>query len=120
MLVVDGIELVAVNEPLKVRKLQCDHAVGRQQVRHFCGEIVEIRHLRQNVVADNQSCMLTLGDKLLRKLQAEELDQGGNALPAGGLGHVGGRFDARHRHAERQEMLQQISIVACDLEYPAV
>src|SRR5262249_13841371 len=83
MLVVNGIELIVFDEPLKVRKLQSDHAVGGQQVRHSGGEIIEIRHLCQNVVADHQVCAPSLGDKLLREPQAEELDQGGNSLLAG-------------------------------------
>ena len=39
---------------------------------------------------------------------------------ARGLGHVGGRLDAEHRHAQRQEVLQQIAVVAGKLDDEAV
>ena len=44
----------------------------------------------------------------------------GTSLPARDLGDVGGRLDAEHRHAERQEVLQQIAVVAGELDDEAV
>ena len=51
---------------------------------------------------------------------AEELHQRRHVAPAGGLGHVGGRLDAQHRHAQRQEVLQQVAVVAGELDDEAV
>ena len=36
------------------------------------------------------------------------------------FGDVGGRLDAEHRHAQRQEVLQQIAVVAGELDDEAV
>ena len=52
--------------------------------------------------------------------RAEEVDPGRDALLDRDLGDVGGRLDAEHGHAERQEMLQQIAVVAGELDDQAV
>src|SRR5262249_12377239 len=117
MFVVDRVELILVDEPLKMGDLECDHTVRRKQMRHSCGEVVEIRDLRQHIVADDEICLPPLGHELLRKLQAEKLDESGNILLARRLGHIGGWLDADHRNAQRQEVLKQISVVASDLKH---
>ncbi len=43
-----------------------------------------------------------------------------NALLDRDLGDVCGRLDAEHRNAPRDEVLQQVTVVARDLHYPAV
>ena len=117
---IDGVELVLVDQPLEMRELERDHAVRRQQMRHAADEIIEVRHLRQNVVADDEVGLLAFGGEPLRERQPEKLDQRRNILAPRHLGHVGGGLDPDDRHAERQEVLKQISVVAGDLIHPAV
>src|ERR1700730_143273 len=117
MLVIDRVELIPVDESLKMGNLECDHTVRRKQMGHSCGEVVEIRDLRQHIVADDKIGRPTLGHELLRKLRAEELDESGNILLARRFGHIGGWLDTDHRNAQRQKVLKQISVVASDLNY---
>ena len=51
----------------------------------------------------------------LRELQAEEFDKRRNIFLLRHCCDVGGRFDADHGNAQRQKVLKQISVVACDL-----
>ena len=53
------------------------------------------------------------------RLQAEKLNESWNTL-ARGFGHIGGRLDADHRDTHGQEMLKQISVVACNLKHLAL
>ena len=47
MLMIDCVELVLANQPLKMRKLQGDHSVRSQQMGHASRKVVEVRNLRQ-------------------------------------------------------------------------
>ena len=89
-----------------MRELERDDALRRQQELHGGDEVVEVGHLRQDVVADDEIGALALGDEALGQCGAEELHQRGNIAAARGFGHVGGRLDAEHGHAQGQEMLQ--------------
>src|SRR5215472_1233308 len=120
MLVINGVELVLVNEPLKVGELERDHTIRGQQMHHSCSEIVEIRDLRQHVVTNDEVGSLTLGHELLCELQAEKLDNSRNILPPRGFRHIGGRLNANYGNTQWQEVLKQITVVACDLEYLAL
>ncbi len=95
MLMIDGVELVLVDQPLEMRKLERDHAVRRQQMRHAGGEVVEVRHLRQHIVADDEVGLLAFGGEPLRERETEEFDQRRNVLSPRHFGHVGGGLDAR-------------------------
>ena len=94
---------------------------GFEQARHAGDEVVEVGHLGQHVVADDE--IGRAGPRrrsALGERDAEELDPGRDALGERDLGHVGGRLDAEHGHAERQEVLQQIAVVAGQLDDQAV
>ena len=54
MLVVDRVELVALKEPDEVGELEGGDAVGRQQRSYPGHEIVEVRDLGEDIVADHQ------------------------------------------------------------------
>src|SRR5262249_38969097 len=116
VLVIDGVELVLGDQTLKVRELERDDALGCQQPLHAGNEIIEVRHLSENVVAYDQVCVLALGDEAVGKRGAEELDEGWHMSAARGLGNVGGRLDAQHGHVERQKVLKQIAVVAGKLD----
>src|SRR5215208_4964005 len=106
MLMIDRVELILVDEPLEMRKLQRDHAVRSQQMRHARRKIVEVRHLRQHIVADDEIGGLAFGYEFLRKPKTEEFDQRRNVFAPGYFGNIGGRLDTRHRNTQRQKMLQ--------------
>ena len=60
---INGVELVFLDQTLQMGKFQCDHPVWRQQTRHSSGEVIEIGHLRQYIVADNEVGHVAFRDK---------------------------------------------------------
>ena len=87
-------------------------------MRHPRGEVVEVGDLRQDIVSDDEVGRPPFGYELLRKPQAEEVDKRRNILLLRHCCNVGGRFDADHGNAQRQKVLKQVSVVACDLIHP--
>jgi hypothetical protein len=57
----------------KMRELERDDALRRQQELHAGDEVVEVGHLCQDVVADDEIGALALGDEALGQCGAEEL-----------------------------------------------
>ena len=112
VLVVDGIELVFSQQPLKMRHLDGDDAFRRQEMRHAGDEVVEFRHLCQHIIGNDQIGVPAIGHHLPRSFGAEEGDERRNACLSRGLRHIGSRLDAENRHAEGNEMLQQIAVIA--------
>ena len=54
VLVIDGVELVLVHQPHQVRELDGDHAARLEQGLDARHEVVELGHLGEHVVADDQ------------------------------------------------------------------
>ena len=120
MLVINRVELVLVNKPFKMRKLECDHPVRRKKMRHPRGKVVEIGDLRQNVIANNEIGLPPFGFQALRKLQAEEFNERWNIFLARNFSDISRWLDARNGDAKWEKMLKQISIVACNFENLAI
>ena len=116
VLVVDGVELVLVDQPHDVGELHRQHAARREDDLHAGDEVVEIRHLREHVVAEEQVGRAAVRRELLGQLDSEEAHQGGHALRFGGRGDVGRRLDAERRDAGLDEPLQEIAVVARQLD----
>ena len=119
MLVIDRVELVFLHQPQQVRELHRDHAAGLEQQAHAAHEVVQVGHVREHVVAGNQVRLAARGRELAGGLGAEELHQRGHALFLRDRGDVRRRLDAEHRHALRDEVLQQVAVVARDLDHEA-
>jgi hypothetical protein len=120
VLVVDGVELVLLDELLQVRELDGDNTLGPEQRGDASDEAVQVGHLGQDVVADDQVGHGPLADELRCELGAEELREGGDALLLGHLRHVEGRLDAEDGDALRDEPLEQVAVVAGQLDGQAV
>src|SRR6266403_963763 len=84
MLVIDGVKLILLHEPLEMRKLHGNDASWFEQDFHSSNKIIEVRHLCEDVVAKEQSSFL-----------------------AGGRG-----FDSQYRYLLLDKVLQQVAIVA--------
>ena len=93
---------------------------GRQEVGHAGDEVVELRHLRQNVVGGDQVRVAMLGDDLSCGFGAEERRQRGDAAGASRFRHVGGGLDTKHPLTELEKMLQEVAVVAAELDDEAV
>src|SRR5262249_45374674 len=99
MFVVDGIKLIFLNQAFKMRKLERNHATWSQQVRHASREVIEIRDLRQHVIADDEIGAPSLRYQSLRQLDAKEFDQCRNIFLACHLGDISRGLDAGYRNS---------------------
>ncbi len=116
MLVIDRVELILVDQPLQVWELHGHHAAGLQQQLHAPDEIVQVRHVGQDVVSKQQIRLAVALCDFTRRLAAEKLHFAADALLPCDCGNVGRRFDAQHRHVARDEVLQEVAVVAGDLD----
>ena len=119
VLVVDGVELVLVDQAHDVGELHRQHAGRGERDLHAGDEVVEVRHLSEDVVAEEEVGVAALGGQLVRQLDAEEAHHGRHALLLGGRGHVGRRLDAEDRDAGLDEPLQEVAVVARQLDHLA-
>ncbi len=120
VLVIDGVELVLRHQPREMRKLHRDDTAGGQQAFHAADEIVEIRHVRQHVISQQQVRKAVFARDGFRGCGAEETYGRRNPLLDRDLRDVCSRLDPEYRNAPRDEVLQQVAVVARDLHYPAV
>src|SRR5690349_6526454 len=102
-----------------MRELKGEHTFRLQQDREPGNEIVELRHVREHVVADDQVGADAALRQLYGRFAAEEADLRRNARGHRRAGDVGGRLDAQYRDAQRLEVLEQITVVAGDLDHLA-
>jgi hypothetical protein len=116
VLMIDGVVLVVRHQLLEMRKLHRDDALFVEKDLHPGDEVVDVRHLRQYVVADYQIRFLASRDELSRRLTAEEFDERRDALGLGHSRHVGGWLDAEHRDLPRDKILKKYTVVARELD----
>ena len=112
VLVVNGVELIEFNQTKQVREFECEDAVRLQQDLEAFHKVVEVGHLCQDVVADNEVGGAAFGGKFFRHLRTEEAHQRRNPFFDGGLGDIGRRLNPEHGNALAHEVLQQIAVVA--------
>ena len=98
------------------KKYFSDDALFVEKYLHPGDEVVDVWHLRQYVVADHEICLLAGGNELPCRLAAEEFDQRRDALGLGHSRHVGGWLDTEHRDLPRHEVLEQVTVVARELD----
>src|SRR4051794_16979202 len=120
MFMIDRVELIFIDQSLKMRELKRDDALGRKEFGHSGGEVVEIGNLGENIVADDEIGPAPLGDETSSQIEAEECDERRNILGTRRLGDIGGGLDAGNRNAEGQKVLKQVSIIAGDLKDLAI
>ena len=120
VLVVDRVELVLRDEAHEVGELHRDHAPRREQVFHPGDEVVEVGHLGQHVVTDQQVRPAPLSRDLPRGVAPEESDEGRHSLPLSFPRDVRRGLDAQSRDASADEVLQQVTVVARHFHHVAV
>ena len=117
---INGVELVVLDELHQVRDLHRDRAVRRQQLFHSGHKVVEIGDVSQNVVADQEIGGPAPASEVHGDGSAEELDVRGDATGFGNLRHVGGRLDSQYVEAASHKVLEQVSVVRRNFHNPAV
>ena len=115
-MLVDGVELRLLDQPEEMRELHRDHAARREQDPHAFDEVVQRGHVREHVVAYDQVGLPPLAREPGRRLASEELDERRDPSLLGHLGHVGRRLDPEHRDTGLHEPLEEVAVVARDLD----
>ena len=105
VLVIDRVELVLADQLQDVGEFQGDHPIGLEQELHPRREIIQLGHLGQDVVADQEVGLGALVDHLLGACRIEELDEGWDSLGDRRLRDVRRRLDAQDRDPQGQEVL---------------
>ena len=82
-------------------------------------EGVEVRNLGEDIVAENKVGLDALFGQFARRLDAKELHQRRDSALFGGPGNVRRRVDAEDGNAPLDKELQQISVIAAELDDPA-
>src|ERR1700689_4393374 len=75
MLVIDGIEFDMFYQLQNMRKFHGDVAVWTQQQGNAGDEIVELGHVRQHIVTNDEICLTSLAHQVAGELLAEKLHQ---------------------------------------------
>ena len=120
VLVVDGVELHALDQAQQVRELHRDRAARGEQVFHAADEVVDVGHVGQHVVAQQQVGLAVFAGDVGGGGPAHEAHRRRDTLADGHLGDVGGRLDPQHRDAGGDEVLEQVAVVAGDFHHAAV
>src|SRR5205085_8419213 len=117
MLVIDSIELTLADQPGKMWKFEGDCAGGREEELKAGDEVVEVRHVGQDIVRhDEISGKIT--PNASRCVSTEERYLGRNTLLDGRTRDVSGRFDTQNIQSLFPKEPKQCTIVARDLHNP--
>src|SRR5215471_18453478 len=119
VLMVDRVEFTLLHEVRGVRKLQNDPPTRLNQGSETRNEIIRVRGVGKDIVAQNQ-IGLVAGGQFLSQSLSEKFDQGFDTLFLGDLGDIPRRFDPQTAYGGGFEVLQEIAIVAGHLNYKAV
>jgi len=115
MFVIDRIELIALYKPHEVREFHRNHPVRLKENLHPSDKIVEVWDLGQDIVSYNEISLTLFCTELMRRRRTEEGDYRGDPLGEGSLSYIGGGFDSQGKNPSLNEVLEQIAIVACNL-----
>ncbi len=115
VLVIGGIEFEVGDEFTEIGEFQgCPSSVF-QKDRNASEEVVDVRSMGENVVAKDEIRFPVLGGDFRCCLHTEELAESGDTDFFCDFGDIFGRFDTQARYAGRDEVLEQIAVVAGDL-----
>ena len=117
---IDRVVLQVLDELREVRELERRRPTGCEQRRDALDEVVDVRDLRQDVVAENEVGLPALLCELASQVRAEELRHRFHPERDGRVRDIQRRLDAEHRDALRQEVLQEVAVVRGDLDHEAV
>jgi hypothetical protein len=112
VLVVDRIESAALDQIAQVWKFELRDPVILEENGESLDEGVYSLDMSQNVVGENDVCLLAFADQRLRGLSVEERIERRNSSGTRGLRRPLRRIDAENRHSGCDEVFQQVAIVA--------
>ena len=97
-----------------------NEAVVSDQCAQPAGEVEDVGDVREHVVADDQVSAAVKRRDLLAAALGQERDLGGYSPLAGHRGDIGGGFDTQATDPAADDLLQEIAVVARDLDDEAV
>src|SRR5690606_22564263 len=109
---INGIKLIALHEAQQVREFHGNDAVGLKEDLHAANQVVNIRHVRQYIVSDEQVGLAVFLLQGLSGFNTEEAYLCADALLDGILGHVRRGLDAQHGNTLVYKILEEVTIVA--------
>ena len=120
MLVVHLIELSSLNGLEQMGEFNGDNSMRAEKCLQPANEIVEIRDLREYVVAQNQVWSVPKRSEFVRCAATEEFHNSRDAFFLSCFRDVCRRLNPDGGYAALQKVLEQIAVVACDLNDFAV
>ncbi len=117
---VDRVVLEVLHELREVRELERRGAVGREERRDAGGEVVDVGHLGEDVVPEDEVRVPALAREPRAELRPEELGDRLDTSRDRCLGDVQRRLDPQHGDALREEVLQEIPVVRRELDDEAL
>ena len=79
-------------------------------------EVVEVRYVCHHVVGDDQARVTVLGDEARGRSRRRRTRRSSARRPPARSSPRSGRLDAQHPDAERLELLEEVAVVAGDLD----
>ena len=116
VLVIDRVELAPADHLADVRDLDEAEPLRRQDRAQAGGEAVDVGHVGHHVVGMDDGGRLALGDQPLGEVLAEELRDGGDPSLARDDCDVLGGLDAEDLDPDIAVVLQEVPVVARDLD----
>src|SRR5215470_13107117 len=95
-----------------MRKFKGKDTARLQQNLEPLHKIVQIRYLRQYVVAKHEISATSVRREFFSQSSAKELYECRNSLFAGHLGDIRSGLDSQHRDLPFREVLQQVPVIA--------
>ena len=120
MLVIDRVELAALHQAQQVLHLESGDAFGFQDGSDAAHEIIDVGHMGEDIISGDEVGLPAACGQRLAICLGHELDIDVEAQLARGLSRTGGGFDAEAGDACLFHILQQIAVVAGDLDDLAV
>ena len=99
-----------------MRKLHGDDSAGFEQALHARYEVIQIRHMGQNIVAEQKVRLTILGDDLVRAAASRESTPRCEYPCPAPLWRRSPPLDAEYRYTGSDKVLQQVAVVTGDLE----
>src|ERR1019366_739686 len=117
---VDRIELAMLDQRLVVGRLDHCHTILFEEPGDRCDKAIGVGNVSEHVVGMNDVRAYPLCMKRLGKVTREESAARGHANLLGGGGGAVGRIDAKHTDSRLNIVLQQIAVVAGQLDDEAI
>src|SRR5580704_1345421 len=100
-----------------MRKLHGDDTVGFQQNLHSSNEVIEIRDLGKDVIAEQEICFCVLCGKFPGALSIEKLHESWHAFLDCDGGYVGCWLNSQNGYPGQHKILQKVTVIARKLNH---